>query len=246
MRKLSELELQIIAGGNQVLTRVTVTGPAAPPPPDPFEGMPENEGGGSDEGGGGGGGEPPPEEPELPCTCPHTPEELEKAVDGQANKIAQQMRALPDINQKEYLAFVYRAPDGSIATSRLVGGDHPDRVDSAKIIALRNEIGGIGAIIATIHNHPAAIDADSGDRDLSHKVNTMPSDNDWQTNAGSFGNGTLYILDSKLQLREFEAEDRAKWELANNERNVERRFQPGPVLEPSLPPPPPCPKHKGG
>jgi hypothetical protein len=256
MRKLTDFELQIIAGGYNTLDRVTVTVPSPPPAPapDPFEGLPDNGDGGGNDSGGGGGGDPDPE-PELPCTCPHTPEATENAVDAAAAKITQEIMRRGDMDLRESFGAVYRDANGVIRTTTVAGGEHQGHLNQDTLYNTLESYGiNKGNLLALVHNHPAAHVASQTAENgfpvsANFNANQLPSENDWNFAAANIrGDGAataLYVIGPDRVLREYDVADRAFWDAQRDSVDRTRRVDPGATLSTELPPPPACPKHGG-
>lgn len=216
VRELSVKELGIVAGGLSYLDTVTVTGTVPDEPwvpwdeknyfPDEFNAWDVvDEGGGTDGSQGA----------EINFQLIE-----EYLIDQLANNLAAQIMAKPDWQTREYVAVLYKMPDGTIVSTQVFAGLTNGTANQATIDAI-NAAGGVANlanIIGIIHNHPQSLVDNAWNTDTSAQIEKMPSDNDWATVEYLFENRTdfaLYILGPDGELREYENSDRALWDARN-------------------------------
>lgn len=242
-RELTPLEMEIVTGGTVTLEKVIVWGWN-----NPYDVT--NRGGDynwqdyydvpSDGGYSGGGGDP-----DEYCTCvAHTAQEVEDRTDALASKLARDILAKADYQNREYVAVIYRTSSGGIAVTQL----YPGNMSSAPLGSAIAEAGGAANVIGVVHNHPQAMVNNSADPTASAAINQLPSDGDWSNAASVFGNRTdvaYYVLGPDGVLREYEYADRTHWDARNEYsywRNHQNSYNAGPTVDPNLQPPT-CPAH---
>lgn len=236
-RELSPLEMEIVAGGITTLDRVD----ALPGWDNPYD---VGNGGWGDDwydyydgpydsGGGGGGDSDTP-----PCTCTaHNAAEVDAISDAFASKIARDIKAQPDWNQREYVSVIYKATDGHLAVGALQRGEGVYATIDFPALGIS-----ASQVVGVVHNHPDSISSDPrGDN-----INRFPSQpgsgalnglSDWQAADAIVGAGadastlSLYILGPDGVLREYDYSDKARWISADKQGRA------GGTISSSLQPP---------
>lgn len=222
-RKLSQQELEMVSGGD-----IVVTGNR------PGGGWPWwdwGSGYGGDDGdydGGGGGGSDTPPEPPHPTPC-----EQEAQADEQAQQAADQINAAFGITpgtfslnntlaDQEYGAILYEDANGNIQTfgpEPLTPVGVTGSLFSTEALYSAFENAGLdrGSITGFVHNHPGGVFTDVD-------LNRYPSGADWAAAAGAVELGadpatySLYVVDGNGNLREFAYADRALYENLTDEQ----------------------------
>lgn len=138
-----------------------------------------------------------------------------------------------DHKRHEYVGVIYRDRDGQLVASALETSEHTMSAPLGKAIM---RTGSPDAVVAVVHNHPAAAIDSSSNRDAAFAINKLPSNNDWKTVDQAFGGRqdlTYFVIGPDARLRAFEAADRETWDKKNELKywnQHQRRFDAGPEL----------------
>lgn len=141
---------------------------------------------------------------------PQTAQDERQQVQDLAIRAAQDIKLQSDYTAAEYVCAIYR--DGDTLRATPLYTEHKDfQVDIRSAI---QAAGGADNVVALVHNHPQAIVDRSSNQADTLKANRLPSQNDWNSARGQFGDRTdvsLFVLDPDDKFRRYDYADRDRW-----------------------------------